>query len=215
VTQTIPTIITIQIKGVINMDAAIDCRGLSCPAPVLASKKEIESKNPDEITVVVDNEAAKQNVSRFLQTRHYRVSVQEEGGTFTVVGHIENAPTPAFEPIAETGGRKIVVLVTCDTMGRGDDMLGTALMGNFLKTLTEMGTELWRLVFLNSGIKLTVEGSPVVETLADLENDGITILVCGTCLTHFGMMNRKKVGQTTNMLDIVTALQAADSVITL
>jgi intracellular sulfur oxidation DsrE/DsrF family protein len=84
-----------------------------------------------------------------------------------------------------------------------------------LKTLKEMGSELWRLVFLNSGIKLAVEGSPVVNTLKEIENEGVTILVCGTCLTHFGLLNQKRAGQTTNMLDIVTALEAADSVITL
>jgi selenium metabolism protein YedF len=141
--------------------------------------------------------------------------VQETDGVFTVVGRLEGLPEPAREPEAAKAARKIVVLVTSDTMGRGDDELGTALMGNFLKTLEEMGNELWRLVFLNAGIKLTAEGSSVLETLTKLENDGVTILVCGTCLTHFGLLDRKKVGQTTNMLDIVTALQAADSVITL
>jgi selenium metabolism protein YedF len=147
--------------------------------------------------------------------KHYRVSVKENDGVFTVMGDIETAPEPTEKSGVVQAGRKIAVLVTSDTMGRGDDELGTALMGNFLKTLKEMGDELWRLVFLNSGIRLAVEGSPVVETLTELENDGVTILVCGTCLTHFGMLERRKAGQTTNMLDIVTALQAADSVITL
>jgi selenium metabolism protein YedF len=200
------------------MGAAIDCRGLSCPAPVLAAKKEIEARRPAQITIVVDNEASRQNVCRFLETKQYQVSVQETDGVFTVVGRLEGLPEPAREPEAAKAAkaaRKIVVLVTSDTMGRGDDELGTALMGNFLKTLEEMGNELWRLVFLNAGIKLTAEGSSVLETLTKLENDGVTILVCGTCLTHFGLLDRKKVGQTTNMLDIVTALQAADSVITL
>ncbi|HDR15751.1 MAG TPA: sulfurtransferase-like selenium metabolism protein YedF [Desulfobacteraceae bacterium] len=197
------------------MEAAIDCRGLSCPAPVLAAKKEIEKRNPGRITIVVDNEASGQNVSRFLETKHYRVSVQKEDGVITIVGTIETAHEPAEKPRLEKAGRKIVVLITSDTMGRGDDELGTALMGNFMKTLKELGNELWRLVFLNSGIKLAAEGSTVLETLIELENDGVTILVCGTCLTHFGLLDHKKAGQTTNMLDIVTALQAADSVITL
>jgi selenium metabolism protein YedF len=203
------------LKELLIMEAAIDCRGLSCPAPVLAAKKEIEKRSPTHITIVVDNDASRQNVSRFLETKHYRVSVQEEDGVFTVLGSIDSAPEQAEEPAAAKTARKIVVLVTSDTMGRGDDELGTALMGNFLKTLKEMGNELWRLVFLNAGIKLTAEGSPVLETLGELGNDGVTILVCGTCLTHFGLLEHKKVGQTTNMLDIVTALQAADSVITL
>ena len=199
------------------MNDTIDCRGLSCPAPVLVAKKEIDGRSPDSISIVVDNEAAKQNISRFLTSSGYRVSVREDNGNFTVSGRMETrAPrSPESGPQPATGRRRIVVLITSDMVGRGDDSLGSALMGNFLKTLKEMGPELWRLFFVNNGIKLTVEGSPVAGTLEDLEKDGVTILVCGTCLTHFGLMDKKKVGETTNMLDIVTAMQAADSVITM
>jgi len=86
-------------------------------------------------------------------------------------------------------------------------------MISFLKTLKEMGDELWRLVFVNNGVKLTVIDSEVLPILKELENDGIHILVCGTCLTHFELLDKKKVGETTNMLDIVTAMQLADKVI--
>jgi selenium metabolism protein YedF len=86
-------------------------------------------------------------------------------------------------------------------------------MVNFLKTLKEMGDELWRLVFINAGVKLTIEDTETSEDLKELEKNGIHILVCGTCLTHFDLMDRKKVGETTNMLDIVTAMQLADKVV--
>ena len=76
-----------------------------------------------------------------------------------------------------------------------------------------MGDELWRLVFINNGVKLTIEDAETFEDLKELEGNGILILVCGTCLTHFDLMDRKKVGETTNMLDIVTAMQLADKVI--
>jgi len=97
----------------------------------------------------------------------------------------------------------------------GDDALGQKLMISFIKTLKEMGGELWRLVFVNNGVKLCIDGSPVLEDLRQYETDGRTILVCGTCLDHFKLLERKQVGQTTNMLDIVTAMQLADKVITL
>jgi predicted peroxiredoxin len=76
-----------------------------------------------------------------------------------------------------------------------------------------MGDELWRLVFVNNGVKLTIEGSDVLEDLKDYENNGLKIMVCGTCLDHFNLLDRKQVGETTNMLDIVTAMQLADKVI--
>ena len=103
-------------------------------------------------------------------------------------------------------------MITTDRIGFGDDELGKKLMISFIKTCREMGRELWRLVFLNNGVKLTVSGSEVLSELTALEKEGIVILVCGTCLTHFDLMDQKAVGQTTNMLDIVTAMQLADKV---
>ncbi|UCF84225.1 MAG: sulfurtransferase-like selenium metabolism protein YedF, partial [Desulfobacteraceae bacterium] len=115
------------------------------------------------------------------------------------------------EPQAEK--QKIMVIVATDRMGRGDDELGAKLMVNFLKTLKEMGDELWRLVFLNNGVKLTIEYSQVLPDLKELQDNGVLILVCGTCLDHFNLLDKKQVGETTNMLDIVTAMQLADKVI--
>jgi selenium metabolism protein YedF len=88
-------------------------------------------------------------------------------------------------------------------------------MVNFIRTLKEMGSELWRLILVNNGVKLSVEGSQVLEDLKRLEAGGLQILVCGTCLNHFNLLEKKEVGTTTNMLDIVTAMQLSDKVITI
>ena len=106
-----------------------------------------------------------------------------------------------------------MIMCATDRMGYGDDELGQKLMTNFLRTLNEMGPDLWRLVFVNNGVKLTIDGSEALEDLKALENKGLHILVCGTCLTHFNLLERKQVGETTNMLDIVTAMQLADKVV--
>jgi selenium metabolism protein YedF len=87
-------------------------------------------------------------------------------------------------------------------------------MLNFLRTLKEMEGSLWRLVFVNNGVKLTVEEAEALSVLQELESNKVSILVCGTCLNHFGLLEKKKVGETTNMLDIVTSLDVADKVIT-
>ena len=197
------------------MTKEIDCRGLACPAPVLQTKEAIEKEHPTVINVVVDNEAAKQNVSRFMGSQGLEVSVKQEGSDFHVIGKMGEgtaAETPVDEK-AQIGQKKIMVMVANDCMGHGDDELGKKLMVSFLKTLKEMGDELWRLVFVNNGVKLTTEGSDVLPVIQELEKEGIHILVCGTCLTHFDLLDQKQVGETTNMLDIVTAMQLADKVI--
>ena len=193
----------------------LDCRGLACPAPVLQTKQLLEKENPAAIKVIVDNEAARQNVTRFLEHQKFQVTVEKLGADLHLLGTkssevqvVENtAPTP------EGAHKKIMVMVASDRMGRGDDELGAKLMFNFLKTLKEMGHELWRLVFVNNGVKLAVEGSEALSILKELEGDGVQILVCGTCLNHFKLLEKKKVGETTNMLDIVTAMQVSDKVI--
>ena len=193
----------------------IDCSGLACPAPVLKTKDAIEKDGLTEITVIVDNEAAKQNVSRFLGTKKFNISIKEEGNLFYISGTIDGT-MPGEDKILEkqkTVSQKIMVMVTSDTVGHGDDELGKKLMVSFLKTLKEMGDELWRLVFVNNGVKLTIDDSEVLEDLKALENNGIKILVCGTCLMHFNLLERKQAGETTNMLDIVTAMQLADKVV--
>jgi selenium metabolism protein YedF len=193
----------------------IDARGLSCPAPVLETKALVESRRPQRIDVLVDNEPARQNVVRFLESQGYRTHVDREGRLYTVVGTGgDSMPEPKpVAPASGDAGKKIMVMVAADRMGAGDDLLGAKLMINFIKTLKEMGNELWRLVFVNSGVKLTIDGAGTLEDLKGLEEAGHLLLVCGTCLDHFGLLEKKRVGQTTNMLDIVTAMQLADKVI--
>ena len=196
----------------------IDARKLACPAPVLLTRDLVEKETPGLICIIVDNDAAKQNVMRFLESRDYHVAADKDGELFRVTGQRDpdsQTPVSAAETSAspERAEKKVMVMITTDRIGFGDDELGKKLMISFLKTCKEMGRELWRLVFINNGVKLTVNGSLALSELTALEKEGITILVCGTCLTHFNLMDQKMVGQTTNMLDIVTAMQLADKVI--
>ncbi len=195
----------------------IDCRGLACPGPVLKTKELIEQAHPETLVVRVDNEAARQNVTRFLEYQGFEVSAREEGTDFHVMGHAGEKVAPEVAPMKTKGSReeqqKIMVMVGTDRMGYGDDELGLKLMVSFLKTLKEMGNELWRLVFVNNGVKMTLSDSEVLPVLEELEANGVYILVCGTCLTHFNLLEKKMVGETTNMLDIVTAMQLADKVV--
>jgi len=111
--------------------------------------------------------------------------------------------------------QKILVLVAADQFGAGDESLGQKLMINYLKTIKEMGNELWQLIFLNGGVRLTTTSSPVLTELKEYERSGVMLLACGNCLEHFDLTAEKAVGATTNMLDIVTATQLADKVITI
>ena len=204
------------------MTKKIDCRTLQCPAPVLKTKEYLEQEAATEINVIVDNEAAVENVTRFLNFQGFEVAVDSDGITSTVSGR----RTPENAKILETNSnpvktkeesdsQKILVILSSQQIGKGDDVLGQKLMINFVKTLKELGNDLWRLVLLNHGVKFSTKGSKILEELKELEQLGIDILVCGACLTHLGLMDEKVVGETTNMLDVVTSMQLADKVINL
>jgi selenium metabolism protein YedF len=205
----------------------LDCRKMDCPAPVLETKKCLESDAVSQIRVLVDNDAAVENVSRFLTYAGFEVGVESDGAMSIVEGTRDQAEAVALDSgSAEQSGApnkspaadspaKIMVMAATNKMGVGDDELGAKLMINFIKTLKEMGKDLWRLVFVNHGVTLATVDSAVLEDLRELEASGVTILVCGTCLTHLELMEKKAIGQTTNMLDIVTAMQLADKVINL
>jgi selenium metabolism protein YedF len=193
----------------------IDARGLACPGPVIKTKEIIEKEHPSVISIIVDNKAASENVRLFFESRNYGASITQNGNDFHVTGNFKE-DSPGKEPASgmiKTDLKKIMVMISSNRIGHGDDELGEKLMVSFLKTLKEMGPELWRLVFVNNGVKLTIEGSEVLPVLQEIEKSGTKILVCGTCLNHFNLLDKKLVGETTNMLDIVTAMQLADKVI--
>jgi selenium metabolism protein YedF len=189
---------------------------------VLRAKETIEREPVPCLIMLVDNDAARENVSRFLSRAGYAVRLEELEGAAAVVGERQvgaatgepaTAGPTAARPAA--GTPKIMVLAGTDRLGTGDDFLGERLMVNFLSTLKEMGPELWTLVLLNAGVRLACTGSEVLATLQALEAAGVQVLVCGTCLDHFKLLELKQVGQTTNMLDIVSHLQLADKVVSL
>ncbi len=189
-----------------------DCSGLACPQPVLDTRELITANPAESVEIIVDNEAARQNVTRFLESQGYGVTVQVESERRIIV---KGEPGACVIEAASAGSdaQKILVFIPTDCLGQGDTELGRKLMLNFIKTLSEFGQDLWRIVLVNSGVKLSIEGADTLSALQTLEKAGVSILVCGTCLEFYELMDKKGVGQTTNMLDIVTSMHLATKVV--
>lgn len=197
----------------------VDCRGLACPGPVVACGRIVKQEAPAALRVLVDNPAAVENVSRFLRTSGYAVSCERKADALWQVDASRDAgstpeaaaPQPAATAAAARG--KTLVLITTETLGRGDDTLGAKLMDNFLATLPELGDALWRIILLNGGVRLAARPGKALDSLKALEAAGVSILVCGTCLDFYQLLEKRAVGQTTNMLDVVSSLALADKII--
>lgn len=102
-----------------------------------------------------------------------------------------------------------VVLFASDRLGDGPEELGRVLVRGFVKTLREQGPPPWRMVFLNSGVALTTEGSPLAEDLQAMEAAGAELLSCGTCLDYFHAKEKLVAGRVSNMREIVETLTRA------
>lgn len=193
----------------------VDCRGLACPQPVERTKEALEGA-ASPFLVIVDNEESCFNVTRFAESQGARVSVARESGDFHLtVEPGRGATNPGTPPVvcSTAGARRTVVFVSSEGMGRGDEALGAILMTAFLDTLSHFGDEISHVIFVNAGAKLTVEGSAVLDQIRQLEQMGIRVQVCGTCLNHFGIRDRLAVGSVTTMYAIIETLSRAGRII--
>ncbi|NMC96140.1 MAG: sulfurtransferase-like selenium metabolism protein YedF [Deltaproteobacteria bacterium] len=195
----------------------IDARGLSCPQPVVLTKKALEDNA--RVTTIVDNETALENVKRLAGKFGFAVTVESQGkGIYEI--HIGRGADfnkdQDFVASCQTGAAPsgpFVIAVTEDKMGRGNDELGAVLIKAFLHTVAGQAKKPDVMIFYNTGVTLTVQGSDVLEDLKQLESEGVQILVCGTCLNYFEIKDKLAAGVVSNMYDIVETMSNAGRLI--
>ncbi|MEW6624418.1 MAG: sulfurtransferase-like selenium metabolism protein YedF [Bacillota bacterium] len=189
------------------MDTIVDARGKSCPQPVICTKRALESLDAGVLTTIVDNDIARDNVIRLAKSLDYPVDVEqkEEGYYIKIKKEIDMARS--LDTV-----QGAVILVTSATMGRGSDELGRILTKSFFFTLTETLPLPRAVLFINGGVKLTCEGSHVLEEVISLEKKGVEILSCGTCLDFFRLKEKLCAGSVTNMCNIVEKMMTVKSI---
>lgn len=180
------------------MDNFIDARGLACPEPVICTKKALEKLETGTITTIVDNDVAKDNIIRLAKSFDYPVEVEKKDENY----HIKIRKSGSLITDMDSS-KNIVMLISSQFLGRGNDELGKVLTKSFFFTLTETYPLPKTIVFINSGIILTCQSSNVLKEIIDLEKKGVEILSCGTCLDYYQLKDRLCVGSITNMYTIV------------
>lgn len=210
----------------------VNAIGDICPIPVVKTKKTLgELNGPGEIEVLVDNETAVKNVTKMAKSsgasaeseqlgeKQYRVLITVGEAAAQQIQRAKNsAAQPQGQDRQETaaGCRTCVgtvVAVGSDRMGEGSEELGRILIKSFIFALTQLDDLPDKILFYNGGAKLTVEGSESLEDLKTLEEQGVEIQTCGTCLDYYGIKDKLAIGGVTNMYSIVETLQNAMSVI--
>lgn len=194
----------------------VDGRGLACPKPVLETKKALENLKEKELITIVDNTIAVENVKKLLTKLNYPFEVVSKSDYFEI--KIKNTKELSDETAIkkEEKLKNQSILFTSNKIGKGDDVLGEILMKGYIYTLSEMDELPKYIMFVNSGVKLTTKGSESIDDLKALEERGVEILSCGTCLDYLNIdLSDLVVGSVTNMYTIVDNTTNAKNTLTI
>lgn len=196
----------------------VNAIGDNCPIPVVKAKKAIDGlKDAAIVEISVDNEIAVQNVTKMVNQKNLESTCEKVGENHYVIkvqcGDVveSEATKEVVTPIAKE--EKMVVVLSSDKMGEGDEELGKVLIKGFIYAITQLDKYPKAVLLYNSGVKLASEGSDSIEDLKMLEEHGVEILSCGTCLNFYNLQDKLQVGKVTNMYSIVEELSGATNII--
>lgn len=201
----------------------IDTKGKQCPAPIIMTKKGIKSAQEGEkIEVILDNATSCLNLSNFLTEMKIEFTTENAVNETIITFYkgegivVKNDAGDEVCSVSDnaTDVSNYAIVIKSETMGEGDEELGTLLMRAFVSTVCESELSLPRYVVLyNSGVKLAVAGSDITVRLSELEQKGVEIIVCGTCADYYNLKDQISQHYIGNMFKIVEALNKVSKIV--
>ena len=200
----------------------VNAIGDACPIPVVKTKNAIRDLGGSGVVEVsVDNEIAVQNLLKMAKQKEYEASFEKKSNTeYIVTINVNGGEVSDAKPVAKTNAKsdeiklkETIVVIDSDKMGDGDEEFSKTLLKGFIYALSSQDIPPAKILFYNTGVRITTEGSASIEDLKVLEKAGAKIYSCGACLNNYGLSEKLSVGEVTNMYDIVSYLMEADLVI--
>ncbi|MDU6985245.1 MAG: sulfurtransferase-like selenium metabolism protein YedF [Terrisporobacter othiniensis] len=196
----------------------VNAIGDNCPIPVVKAKKAIDALEDAAIVEIsVDNEIAVQNVTKMVNQKNLEYTCEKVGQNHYVIkvqcGEVVESEATKEVVATIAKEEKMVVVLSSDKMGEGDEELGKVLIKGFIYAITQLDKYPKAVLLYNSGVKLSSEGSDSIGDLKVLEDHGVEILSCGTCLNFYNLQDKLQVGKVTNMYSIVEELSGATNII--
>lgn len=189
------------------MKKTVDAKGQPCPKPVIMTKKQLDNEEVNEIITIVDNEVSKENVLKLVKSSGYKFSIEEKGDDYYINIYKGDLVKENTEKTSEENLKDMTIAFSSDKMGKGDEKLGDILINSFIYTVSETKPYPKTLLFYNSGVKLTCKGSKVLDDLKKLEQAGVEIISCGTCLDFLNLNEDLEIGSVSNMYSIYEKLR--------
>ena len=194
------------------MRIEVDARGQLCPKPVIMTKKELDNLPNGILTTIVDNEVAKDNVSKLAASYGYSFTVDKSNDKdyYITITKGEVKPEEANVCIPDTF-KDVTIAIGSNLMGSGEEELGKILMKSFIYTVKETTPWPATIVLFNSGVYLTCEDSQVLDDLKSMADEGVEIISCGTCLDYYNIKDKLMVGEIGNMYTIYEKMRNANN----
>ncbi|WP_101773889.1 sulfurtransferase-like selenium metabolism protein YedF [Peptostreptococcus faecalis] len=201
------------------MTIKVDAKGMACPLPVIETKKALESISEGIVEVTVDDVAPKENILKFAKSVKAVAEVIKDTDDEKIIRITKGESTKidiADEDIkCDISTSNEVVLIKSNKMGSGNDELGEVLIKGFLFALSEATPLPSTIMLINGGVELSAKNEATIEHLKRMEDSGVEILSCGTCLEYYGLKENLQVGSITNMYTIVETMKSASKLITI
>lgn len=201
----------------------LDMRGKACPIPMIEAKKKMDGMAVGEqLLVRVDNHAAVQNLKKLAEQTEAGITDETLSATdYKVTFTVNKAAGTAREvdincdmgQAAPAAPAYRVVVLSSKTMGTGADALGETLMKGYVYAITQLDPLPDTILMYNTGAYLSIEGAETLADLRALEEKGVEILTCGTCLNFYEMTDKLAVGGICNMYNIAEKLNRATHII--
>ena len=199
----------------------IDTSGQQCPAPLIATRRALkETPDGDSFRVITDNQTSFSNISRFLRDNDTKFTSEETNGIWTLTitkgtsgMAFSNPEDYCNTAIPHFTKGNFIIAFTSDRMGEGDSDLGHLLIANFIKAVKDLDKLPAKMVFYNRGVMLGVENSPVADQLKEIERMGVTLLICATCVKHYSLEEKIKIGIMSNMFEIAQVMANAGNIV--
>ncbi len=194
------------------MSKELDCRGELCPRPVILTKKELDNMTGGSITTIVDNEVAKENISKLAQSLGLSFTVDKKNEDEYHIQIVKKEGDVVVGEVKVKNLSNSTIAIGSDKMGSGGEELGKILIKSFIYTVKETEPYPENIVFYNSGVNLTCEGSPVLDDLKALSENGVDIQSCGTCLDYYNIKDKLAIGGISNMYAIYEKMKNANTI---
>ena len=188
------------------MKIEVDARGLNCPMPVINTKKELDKIESGLVITTVDNAIAKENILKLANSLNCEAKVIKEEKDLISI-EIKKGENVIIEKSENIALEDKCVFISSDKMGEGNEALGKVLIKGFIYALTESKPYPKHIILVNGGVKLSTENEATVENLKLLEEAGVEILSCGTCLDYYRLKEKLQVGSITNMYTILEIMK--------